>query len=69
MQRPYKPGLRIIEDCPINWSENERGRLCTQLPDPHLPRPGAGWVSRPLFTPSHIPPFLDLRLKPSVARP
>jgi hypothetical protein len=45
MQRPYKPGLRIREDCPINLSENERGRVCTQLPDPHLPRPGAGWVS------------------------
>ncbi len=45
MQTPYRPGLRIIEDCPINLSENERGRVCTQLPDPHLPRPGAGWVS------------------------
>ncbi len=51
MQRPYKPGLRIIEDCPINLSENERGRLCTQLADPNLPRPGAGWVSLAFFIP------------------
>ena len=44
MQTPSRPGLRIREDCHINLSENERGRVCTQLADPHLPRPGAGWV-------------------------
>jgi hypothetical protein len=54
MQTPYRPGLRIIEDCLINLSENERGRVCTQLANPHLPRPGAGWVSLAfVYTLSH----------------